>query len=215
MNAIYPSLISANLLCLEEEIQTLEPYAAGFHLDVMDFHFVPNLTWGPDFINAIRAKAAKQLLVHLMVEYPEKYFARFKLHPQDIVSIHLESPSSLSLQELFAEITSRGWIPSIAINPYTPLEALISLTVPLKHVLLMSVQPGFSGQTFLPFILKKLKALNDFRKSHNLSFTISIDGGITADIAKELAKNGANQLAIASAIFHDSNPLKALQQFSQ
>ncbi len=215
MNAIYPSLISANLLCLAEEIETLEPYAAGFHLDVMDFHFVPNLTWGPDFINAIRAKAAKQLLVHLMVEYPEKYFDRFKLHPQDIISIHLESPSLYSLPELYKEITSRGWIPSIAINPYTPLEALISLTIPLKHVLLMSVEPGFSGQKFLPFILKKLKALNDFRAAHNLSFTISVDGGITTDIAKELAKNGANQLAIASAIFQAPNPVKALEQLSQ
>jgi ribulose-phosphate 3-epimerase len=214
MNGIYPSLISSNLLALGTEVQQLEPYAAGFHLDVMDFHFVPNLTWGPDFINALRKVTDKKLWVHLMVDYPEKYFERLKLSPHDIVTIHLESPSSLSITSLCTTIKSYNWIPSIALNPHTPLEALIALPVALEHVLLMSVQPGFSGQTFLPFVLHKLKALNAFRQAHNLSFTIGLDGGITQEKILELKHLGANQLAVASALFNTSNPRKTLKNLS-
>jgi ribulose-phosphate 3-epimerase len=211
MSSIYPSLIAGHLLCLKNDIEQLEPYCAGFHLDVMDFHFVPNLTWGPAFINAIRKAAKKQLSVHLMVEYPEKYFDMLHLAAGDIISIHVESPSRLSFAELFSHIQARGWTPSLAINPHTPLEVLIALPVRLEHVLLMTVQPGFSGQRFLTFTLEKLKALAAFRTAHNLSFTIAVDGGITAALIPQLLQSGAQQLAIASAIFNNPHPVEQLK----
>jgi ribulose-phosphate 3-epimerase len=215
MVSIFPSLISAHLLTLRQEIEQLEPYCDGFHIDIMDFHFVPNLTWGPLFVNAIRNGTYKQLWIHLMVEYPEKYLERFVLNKHDIISIHIESPSNLPLTELFKQIRLYNLIPSIAINPTTPLETLISLPVRLEHVLLMSVQPGFSRQQFLASSVDRIRTLNNFRIAHNLSFTIGIDGGITAHNSKELVLNGVNQLAVASAIFDYPDRQAALKKIQQ
>lgn len=211
MVSIYPSLISAPLLKLQEIIDFLDPYCDGFHLDVMDFHFVPNLTWGPQFINEIRKNTQKKLQVHLMVEYPEQYLDRFELAKDDIVSVHIESPSKLPFEKLLAHIRSRNLIASIALNPFTPLEAIISVKSAIQHVLLMSVNPGFSGQEFLPHTIEKLKALNNFRAAHNLDFFICVDGGINGKIAPELIKNGAQELAIASAIFNSKNPVETIK----
>lgn len=211
MAALFPSLISANLLNLETEIHTLDPYVAGYHLDVMDFHFVPNLTWGPSFINAIRTATKKPLFVHLMVDYPEKYFDRFKLHQDDIVAIHYESPSAYTHEQLLQSICSRGWIASLALNPATPLDALHPLKNHLQNVLLMSVEPGFSGQTFIPDSLEKLSTLAAWRRENNLSFTISIDGGINEANSSELISRGADQLAVASAIFSHTDRIRAIK----
>ena len=214
MVSIFPSLISAPLLQLEDEIKLLEPYCAGFHLDVMDFQFVPNLTWGPAFINAIRQATSKQLIVHLMVDNPEKYIDRLQLNPADIIAIHLESPSTLTLTQLIQTIKSHNLIPSLAINPSTPIESLISLPIGLEHVLLMSVNPGFSGQKFIPRILDKLKTLNNFKKSHNLDFAIAVDGGIDETNIRQLVEHGANELAIASSIFAQKDHVKALKNLA-
>lgn len=211
MAEIFPSLISADLLCLREELITLEPYVAGFHLDVMDFHFVPNLTWGPSFINQIRAATEKQLWIHLMVDYPETYFDRLILHAGDIVTLHIESPSLYDFNTLSSEISQRGWIPSVALNPITPLDVLNDLTI--KHVVLMSVEPGFSGQQFIPDILEKLKALNAKRSQTGISYTIALDGGINEHNFEELIQNGADQLAIASALFSQPNRIAAIKKF--
>jgi ribulose-phosphate 3-epimerase len=211
MLKVFPSLISANVLKLEQEIKLLEPHCAGFHLDVMDFHFVPNLTWGPVFINAIRKITHKQLHVHLMVDNPEKYLDVCLLQPGDIISVHPESRSAISLPALLYEIKIRGLIPSIALKPSTPLEAAITLQAPLEHILLMSVEPGFSGQPFISRIFSKLQALVQFRNAHNLKFAIAMDGGINQKNIKQLADTGVNQVAIASAIFSSYNQVQALQ----
>jgi len=212
MIEIFPSLISANLLNLQKEIETLEPYCAGFHLDVMDFHFVDNLTWGFDFVNQIRKATKKKLQIHLMVDYPEKYISRLSLNPGDIISFHIESPTNLNLEQILATIKNLNLIASVAISPFTPLESLINLNFKLEHVLLMSVRPGFSGQSFMPHSIDRLKALNNFRMAHDLDFKICVDGGINAQNYKSLINNGANQLAIASAIFNN-NRLENLKKF--
>ncbi len=210
MAELFPSLISADLLNLQQQVDLLDPYVEGYHLDIMDFHFVPNLTWGPPFINALRQATDKPLFIHLMVEYPENYFDRMNLHEGDIVAIHYESPSALTVHTLFKEIRKQGWIPSIALNPTTSLESIYPLKDVLKNVLIMSVNPGFSGQPFLPHSAEKLKTLAAWRRSHNLSFIIGMDGGINKNNCKELIKNGADQLAIASAIFNHATPVEAL-----
>jgi ribulose-phosphate 3-epimerase len=211
MALLFPSLISGRLLNLQEEISLLEPHCDGFHIDIMDFHFVPNLTWGPLFVKQIRQATSKQLFIHLMVEYPEKYLPLLELYPGDIVSIHIESPTTSSLFAMTTYLKAHNLIPSIAINPETPLESIISLPFYVEHVLLMSVHPGFSGQKFLPHTLEKLKALNLFRQSHNLCFSIAIDGGITSCTIPQLIHNGADQLAIATAIFMYEDRVSAIK----
>lgn len=214
MIEIFPSLISADLLNLQKEIETLEPYCAGFHLDIMDFHFVDNITWGFDFINQIRKFSKKQLQIHLMVQYPEKYLSRLILNQNDIISIHIESVSNIPVEEILYKIRDLNLMPSIAISPFTPLESLISLNFKLEHVLLMSVNPGFSGQKFMPHTINRLIALNNFRQTHNSYFKICVDGGINLDNYKILIQNGADQLAIASAIFDFKNRIEALKRFT-
>ena len=211
MAEIFPSLISANLLELKEEIELLEPHVAGFHIDVMDFHFVPNLTWGPAFINQIRRATNKKLWVHLMVDSPEKYLDRLELSDNDIVSVHFESQHHGPLLDLFDNIQSRGWVPSMALNPDTSIKVLDSVGK-LEPILLMSVEPGFSGQEFIPETADKLKKLAHLRKEQALPLTIALDGGINSTNAHELVSAGADQLAIASALFSDPDRLKALHK---
>lgn len=215
MVRIFPSLISADLLNLEREILEIDPYVSGYHLDVMDFHFVPNLTWGPSFINRIRRVTYKPLYIHLMVDYPEKYFKHFSLQKGDTVAIHYESPSLFTPLELFTIIQSYNLIPSIALKPSTALDVVFSLEESLSDVLIMSVEPGFSGQTFIPAIKEKIAALASWKRAHNLSFTISVDGGINRSNFGELVRLGADQLAIASAIFSDPNRLDAIKNISK
>ncbi|MBA3751479.1 ribulose-phosphate 3-epimerase [Candidatus Dependentiae bacterium] len=209
MIKIFPSLISSDLLQIKQTLELLDPLVEGYHLDIMDFHFVPNLTWGPAFVNAIRAATKKQLFVHLMVDNPEQYFDLFSLQEDDIVSFHYESPSGYTPEELTTQISSRGWIPSIALNPETPLEVIFSLTN-LQHLLLMSVNPGFSGQTFITSTLEKLVQSATIRSQRNKPFTIAVDGGINENNCYELASSGADELAIATAIFKDPSPSQAL-----
>ncbi len=209
MIKIFPSLISSNLLRISETVERLDPLVEGYHLDIMDFHFVPNLTWGPAFVNAIRAATKKQLFVHLMVDNPEQYFDLFSLQEFDIVSFHYESPSRYTPEELSSYISSRGWIPSIALNPETPLDVILPLTN-LEHLLLMSVHPGFSGQTFIPNTLEKVVQSAAIRSQRTVPFTIAVDGGINEKNCYELAAYGADELAIATAIFKEPSPYQAL-----
>lgn len=215
MTKIFPSLISANLLQLNQVIAEMDPLCAGYHLDIMDFHFVPNLTFGPDFVNAIRKKTKKQLQIHLMVDYPEVYLDRLELAKNDIVCVHVESRTNIGIAALFTRIREKGLIASVAINPFTPLEALISLHTSIEHLLLMSVVPGFSGQNFMPHTFNRLQSIKLFSQAHNLDFTLAVDGGITKEIAQQLINAGADELAIASAIFSSKNPLASLQELSQ
>lgn len=207
MAKLFPSLIAADLLNLRQEITQLDPFVDGYHIDVMDFHFVPNLTLGPDTINAIRQATVKPLLIHLMVENPEKYFERLSLKNGDVVSIHPESPSELSLAELILLIASHGWTPSLALNPETHSSIIETIKTPLHHILLMSVQPGFSGQAFMPIVYKKI----DEVKAIIPHCTIAVDGGVNLDNAPDLARRGAQELVIGSALFSSPNPLESIK----
>ncbi len=210
MVEIFPSLIAADPLKLGQDIQLLDPHVEGYHIDVMDFHFVPNLTIGPDVVNAMRRATKKPLLVHLMVEYPERYFDRLFLNNKDIVAIHSEAPSEMSPTELIQTIKTYGYTPSLAINPETDVQVLTSITTPLEHVLLMSVNPGFSGQAFMPLVYDKIPEVLKLGP-----YTIAIDGGVNKQNAQKLFKAGAQQLVVGSAIFDEQDPLKALQEIRQ
>lgn len=214
MIALFPSLIASNLLRLQETIDLLDPLVQGYHLDVMDFHFVPNLTWGPDFINAIRTATTKQLFIHLMVDYPENYIPLFRLQSEDIVSFHYESPSHFTAEQLCSKIGSHDLIPSIALNPETALTVLSSVPH-LRHLLLMSVHPGFSGQPFIPSTLDKITESVALRAQRQVPFTIAVDGGITEENCRALALRGADAFALATALFKDHQPREAIKRIER
>ncbi|MGE0009887.1 MAG: ribulose-phosphate 3-epimerase [Candidatus Babeliales bacterium] len=208
---IFPSLMSADLMNLENVIKSLEPHCDGFHIDIMDNHFVPNITWGADITNQIAKICKKPLLVHLMVEKPKDIIMKLKLTPDSVISFHLEAVENP--QEIINVITTAGYTPSIAIKPGTQIEALCQWLVKgIPHVLLMSVEPGFSGQTFLPESNARLKELTAYRTKHKKEFIICMDGGINQDNIGNLHRLGAEQFAVSSALFGAKEPLKALKE---
>lgn len=207
MAKIYPSLISGDILNLATSIKTLEPHCAGFHLDVMDFDFVPNLTWGPIFINAIRKITKKQVWVDLLVQYPEKYIERLQLNKGDIVSIHLESKHQ---KNIFEQIQSLGLVPSIAIDPHTEITSLIPYLGQVGHVLLMSVTPGFSGQKFVPTSIERLEQLHALIEHLHRKPLIGMDGGLNSATLPKILEIGIDTVAMATEIFENNNPIERL-----
>lgn len=221
MPQIYPSLISADLLNLQKQINELDAYVDGYHIDIMDFNFVPNLTWGPAFHNAIRAATQKPLHAHLMVCNPEKYIDRLVLTRQDFFSFHLERcPDTQSIDyayahELIEKVKDKGVNASVAIKPSTPIDALEPVIGQVNDVILMSVEPGFSGQTFMDITYGRLEELQELKKQKASPCTISIDGGINEDNIIKLAQQGADRFCVASAIFDKLKPADAVIMLRQ
>jgi len=206
---IFPSLIAADQLKLAEIITQLEPYCDGFHLDIMDNHFVPNLTWGPLMVNAIAEHAKKIIFVHIMAENPDKIIQDLKLRARDIVSFHIESkPDFNSTNKIIKE---KKALSCLAISPKTELKQIFSYLPDLDQILLMSVQPGFSGQSFLKDSIERLKALHDYKQQRGLKFEIAMDGGINEQNIHELVQNGATSFAVASAVFSKTDQIAALK----
>jgi len=210
MPKIYPSLISGKLLELNSQIKILEQYCNGFHVDVMDMHFVPNLTIGPDFINEIEYITQKQLWIHLMVDDPEQWLSLLKLKPQDIISFHYESLKDY--KKIIKEIHAKKCLASIAIKPETKIRDIFNILPLVDQVLVMSVKPGFSGQKFITETINKIKNLAEYKKTHNLNFSIAIDGGINTNNIAEISNLGVEDFAIASAIFKTDNPINAIEE---
>lgn len=213
MTKIYPSLIAANLLNLQKDIVTLEPVSDGFHIDVMDNHFVPNLTWGPMFVNDFVIASKKPLFVHLMVSNPEQFLQTLSLRTIDAFCFHIETIKSS--KGLIKDIRNKNWNPAIAIKPNTPLEEIFPFLGLIDKVLLMSVNPGYSGQQFLPDSIQRLEALAQFKKEHVLDFEIAMDGGINEKNIGELKKRGATEFGIASAIFGSSAPIAMIEKLKK
>lgn len=211
MISIYPSITSSDVINLDQIIKNLEPYSQGFHFNIKDFHFVPDLDWSINSINSIRKATDKKIHVHLMVEYPEQYISLLQLNPYDIVSVHIESPSTEKFENLLKTIQLKQLIPSIAITPFTPIESIISLQFTLEHILLLSSNPEDEKIQFLPHSVEKIKQLSLFKKSHNLSFDLSVEGGINADNLKIIAESGANEIVIEATTFGHINPIERLK----
>lgn len=213
MTRIFPSLISANTLELKSQIELLEPHCDGFHIDIMDNQFVPNLTWGPLVVNPIAKLSKKPIWVHLMVADNLSLLKRFSLPASSIVSFHVEATNNL--QEIIDYITQKDWIASLAIKPKTAFSTISTFLPRIKHVLIMSVEPGFSGQQFIESSIKKVQELTKLRKTHNYTFTIGIDGGVNQSNIKAAIAAGADDLAVASAVFAQNQPIAALAQLKQ
>jgi ribulose-phosphate 3-epimerase len=208
MLTIFPSLVNANVLDLGSVIKGLEPHCDGFHVDVMDNHFVPNLTWGPLFINPIAKTATKSVAVHLMVTDPVSIIKKISLKPIDIVIFHIEIEKNIS--EVINVIKEKKVNIGLALSPRTAVEQIKPFGHVIDQVLLMSVEPGASGQHFLPTAVDRLEELVLLRQQNSWQFSISMDGGINETNISLLAKKGCSNVAVASAIFDQPDLIQAL-----
>ncbi len=211
MALIAPSVLSANFLNLSADIHMINSSAADwFHLDVMDGRFVPNISFGLPVIAAIKKEANKTLDVHLMIEEPGKFAEDFKQAGADILSVHIEACPHLHRN--LQQIKSLDMKAGVAINPHTPVQQLFSVLHDIDVVCMMSVNPGFGGQKFIPFTLEKIKQLKaEILRIHS-STLIEIDGGVTVDNAKEIINAGADVLVAGNTVFNSSDPMATIQQ---
>ena len=209
MIKIAPSVLACDFSKLGEEIETVEKAGADFlHLDVIDGMFVPNISFGPDIIGSVRKKSGLVFDVHLMIENPGRYIARFAACGADIITIHYESCDNQ--KEVLEMIREAGKIPSISIKPATPAFVLESLLPYVKMVLVMTVEPGFGGQKFMPDTMESVRALHGMISAGGYSIDIEVDGGIGKETAAIAAAAGANVFVAGSSIFKASDAEKAI-----
>ncbi len=195
-----PSMLSSDFANMETELTALKDAGLKWvHLDIMDGIFVPNITFGPPIIKAMRAKSDLFFDCHLMINDPGRYIEDFVDAGADLICVHAESTNHL--ERVCAQITEAGAKPAVALNPHTPLESIKYLIPQLYMVLIMSVNPGFGGQKFIPFCLDKVKELKQMITDAGSDTLIQIDGGVTADNAKELTDAGVDVLVSGSAFF--------------
>jgi ribulose-phosphate 3-epimerase len=210
MNKVAPSILSADFSRLEQELKKVEAAGADMiHVDVMDGHFVPNITIGPLIVKAAKKSTRLPLDVHLMIENPDRYIPDFARAGASIISIHAES--SKNLREDIESIKLNNCIPAVTINPKTDINAIADILPNIKMVLVMSVNPGFEGQKFMPEVLPKISRLREIIKQNKLSVDIQIDGGINLETAPLAVRAGANVLVAGSAIFYAKDINAAIQ----
>ena len=200
MVEIAPSILSADFARLGEEIQAAERGGAGLiHVDIMDGHFVPNITIGPLVVKAARKATRLPLDCHLMITDPDRYIADFAHAGANLISVHVEAVTHL--HRTLTAIRDLGCRPGVVLNPATPLVAIEEAVRYVDYVLLMSVNPGFGGQSFISTCLDKVSRLRGMIESRGLTVQIEIDGGIGLDNVAEVVRRGANWIVAGSAIF--------------
>jgi ribulose-phosphate 3-epimerase len=203
--ALAPSLLSADFARLGEEIAAVRDGGARLlHLDVMDGHFVPNLTIGPPVVASVRRATDLPLDVHLMIQEPDRYIERFVEVGADMISVHQEAVPHL--HRTVALIRQLGAAAGVALNPATPVGALEEVLPDLDFVLLMSVNPGFGGQRFIPSVVGKVRAVRSMIQERGLATRIEVDGGIGADTIPVLLEAGAELFVAGSAVYDGRDP---------
>jgi ribulose-phosphate 3-epimerase len=208
---IAPSILASNFAQLGEEVRRVEEGGAdAIHVDVMDGHFVPNISIGIPVVASLRKATRLPLDVHLMIDQPEEYIEDFVRAGADRVLIHQEA--TVHLDRALAMIREAGAQAGAAINPATPVVMLTDVLDKVDTVLVMSVNPGFGGQKFIPNALEKIRQLNQWRSRYNGTFRIEVDGGVDLDNAADLAQAGANTFVAGTSIFHTPDPAAATRQ---
>jgi ribulose-phosphate 3-epimerase len=209
MAIIAPSLLSADFLHLEKDCNMLnESKADWFHLDIMDGRFVPNISFGPMMVEFFRKATTKICDVHLMIIEPEKYAEAFKKAGADILTVHIETCQHLHRN--IQQIKGLGMQAGVAINPHTPVSDLADILEDIDMVCMMSVNPGFGGQSFIPHTLNKIKALREMINARSLKVKIEVDGGVTLENAKSIIDAGADVLVAGSTVFKSADPKETI-----
>ena len=209
MIQIAPSILSADFSRIAEAVKLAEKAGADLiHIDIMDGHFVPNLTFGPKLVASLREKTSLPLDVHLMVENPRFFIPLFHEAGADWISIHIETSAHIHKDiTLIKELNRKA---GLAINPATPFHLIKDIVQELDYVLLMTVDPGWGGQGFIEFCHAKISNLKKMLTHQNINIPIEIDGGVTYGNMEKLIKDGAEILVAGSSIFNDKNPAEVI-----
>jgi|TARA_B110000444_G_scaffold258497_2_gene299578 ribulose-phosphate 3-epimerase len=211
---IAPSILAADFANLQRDIEMVNASeAAWFHIDIMDGIFVPNISFGLPVLKAIKKHAQKPLDVHLMIAEPERYIKEFKNAGADILTVHIEA--SKHLHRTIQEIRSEGMLAGVALNPHTPVETLSEVLNDIDVVCLMSVNPGFGGQSFIPRTFEKIQILKEMITINKSRAKIEIDGGINLDNASILKTKGADVLVAGNAVFKSESPIKTIAMLNK
>jgi ribulose-phosphate 3-epimerase len=205
-----PSILSADFARLAEEVRAAsEGGGSVIHVDIMDGHFVPNLTIGPPVVRSLRKATKLPLDCHLMIENPDQFIADFAEAGADWISVHQEACRHLN--RTLHLIKSHDCLSGVVINPATPVDTLVEVLDMVDYVLVMSVNPGFGGQKFIPSALRKLRRLAEIRGQQRLNFRIEVDGGISLDTVADVVRAGAEILVAGNAVFGGGDPRKNAQ----
>ena len=202
-----PSLLSADFGNLRAEAKEVEPLATYFHIDVMDGHFVPNLTIGPPVVNSLRRELTKPFDIHLMIDHPVAYAPRFEIIEGDIITFHVEAKDAPS--RTIETIHATGAKVGISLRPGTPIETIFPYLDQVDLVLVMSVEPGFGGQAFMPKAIERIRVLQ--RRIGDRAITIEVDGGINLENIRDVDEAGAKLIVAGSAIFKKRDRIVAMR----
>jgi ribulose-phosphate 3-epimerase len=214
MIEILPSILAADFARLADEIARVERGGASIiHLDVMDGHFVPNLTIGPPLVKSVRKVTRSRLDVHLMITDPDRYAPAFIDAGADMVSVHQEVCRHLDCT--LRTIRKAGALAGVVLNPATPVFLLENVLELADYVLVMSVNPGFGGQEFIPYSLDKVRRLDRMRREARLALPIEIDGGVTKENLADVVRAGCDWIVTGSSIFHTPDPAETVREMRQ